>query len=383
MTTDESPRLKIGILGVGAAAQWYYLPATKMWSDRLDLKAVCDLDIDRARHFGELYGADAVFTDYEQMLSNADINAVAILTPHERHAEQVLLAVEHGKHVLIEKPMAGSLADAVAICEAAEAKGMYVSCAPPNMLHPGQRRLMQLVSSGAIGEVSLVRNTRSSMGPGSRPGAPTDFSWFYQSGAGGMSSMAGYGLIKMTAVLGPVKSLSAMSCISMPERIMRDGPAKGKVVQVDVPDNNVMVLDFGNNTLGTMDTGYVMMASEAPDMELFGTEGTLSTYGGDQVEKIRLYKDDWKTDVAGWQDVDIPNLESRMSKHPSTLLSLADAVLDGKPLVNGPRHMVHVVEVIEKTWLAAKTRQTVDLTTTFPMVSWEDLPFETSTAKLV
>ena len=251
------------------------------------------------------------------------------------------------------------------------------------MLHPGQRRLMQLVSSGAIGEVSLVRNTRSSMGPGSRPGAPTDFSWFYQSGAGGMSSMAGYGLIKMTAVLGPVKSLSAMSCISMPERIMRDGPAKGKVVQVDVPDNNVMVLDFGNNTLGTMDTGYVMMASEAPDMELFGTEGTLSTYGGDQVEKIRLYKDDWKTDVAGWQDVDIPNLESRMSKHPSTLLSLADAVLDGKPLVNGPRHMVHVVEVIEKTWLAAKTRQTVDLTTTFPMVSWEDLPFETSTAKLV
>ncbi len=383
MTTGDTPRLKIGMLGVGAAAQWYYLPATKLWSDRLDLKAVCDLDIDRARHFGELYGADAVFTDYEQMLSNADINAVAILTPHERHAEDVLLAIEHGKHVLIEKPMAGSLADAEAICEAAEAQGIQVSCAPPNMLHPGQRRLMQLVSSGAIGEVSLVRNTRSSMGPGSRPGAPTDFSWFYQSGAGGMSSMAGYGLIKMTAVLGPVKSLSAMSCISMPERIMRDGPAKGKVVQVDVPDNNVMVLDFGNNTLGTMDTGYVMMASEAPDMELFGTEGTLSTYGGDQVEKIRLYKDDWKTDVAGWQDVDIPNLESRMSKHPSTLLSLADAVLDGKPLVNGPRHMVHVVEVIEKTWLAAKTRQTVDLTTTFPMVSWEDLPFETSTAKLV
>ena len=383
MANDESPRLKIGMLGVGAAAQWHYLPATKTWSDRLDLKAVCDLDIDRVRHFGELYDADTVFTDYEQMLSNADIDAVAILTPHERHAEQVLLAVEHGKHVLIEKPMAGSLADAVAICEAAESKGLHVSCAPPNMLHPGQRRLMQLVSSGAIGEVSLVRNTRSSMGPGSRPGAPTDFSWFYQSGAGGMSSMAGYGLIKMTAVLGPVKSLSAMSCISMPERVMRDGPAKGKVVQVDVPDNNVMVLDFGNNTLGTMDTGYVMMASEAPDMELFGTEGTLSTYGGDQVEKIRLYKDDWKTDVAGWQDVDIPNLESRMTKHPSTLLSLADAVLDGKPLVNGPRHMAHVVEVIEKTLLAAETRQTVDLTTTFPMVSWEDLPFETSTAKLV
>ena len=111
------------------------------------------------------------------------------------------------------------------------------------MLHPGQRRLIRLVSNGAIGEVSLVRTTRSSMGPGSRhgapadfswfyqggaggmslvrttrssmgPGAPTDFSWFYQGGAGGMSSMTGYGLITMTAVLGAVKSLAAMSCIS-------------------------------------------------------------------------------------------------------------------------------------------------------------------------
>ena len=383
MTSGDRRRLKIGILGVGAAAQWYYLPATQAWSDRLELKAVCDVDRDRARHFGDMYDADAVFTNYEDMLANADIDAVAILTPHEHHAEQVLLAVEHDKHVLIEKPLAGSMADALTICEASEAKGIQVSCAPPNMLHPGQRRLMQLVADGAIGDVSLVRATRSSMGPGSRPGAPTDFSWFYQSGAGGMSSMAGYGLIKMTAVLGPVKSLAAMSCISMPERVMRDGPAKGKRVQVDVPDNNVMVLDFGDNTLGTMDTGYVMMASEAPDMELFGTEGTLATYGGDQVERIRLYKDDWNTDVAGWQDVDIPGLESRLSKHPSTLLSLADAVLDDEPLVNGPRHMAHVVEVIEKTWVASETRQTVDLTTTFPMVSWEEMPFETSTAKLV
>ena len=179
------------------------------------------------------------------------------------------------------------------------------------MLHPGQRRLMRLVSNGAVGEVSLVRTTRSSMGAGSPHGAPTDFSWFYQGGAGEMSSMTGYGLIKMTAVLGSVKSLAATSCISMPERVMRDGPAKGKRVQVDVLDNNVMVLDFGNNTLGTMDTGYVMMASEAPDLELFGTEGVISTYGGDQVDRIRLYKDDWNTDVAGWQDVDIPRLDSR------------------------------------------------------------------------
>ena len=76
------------------------------------------------------------------------------------------MALEHGKHVLIEKPMAATLEDALKICEAAESKGLHVSCAPPNMLHPGQRRLMQLVSNGAIGEVSLVRTTCPAWGLG-------------------------------------------------------------------------------------------------------------------------------------------------------------------------------------------------------------------------
>ena len=88
--------------------------------------------------------------------------------------------------------------------------------------------------------------------------------------------MAGYGLINMTSVTGPVKSLSAMSRTSIPERVMRDGPAKGKRVEADVPDNNVMVFDFGDNTLGTMDTGYVMMATEAPSLELFGSRPSLT-----------------------------------------------------------------------------------------------------------
>ena len=342
MTQGNRRRLKVGVLGAGAAAEWYYLPATRNWSQRLELKAVCDVDKARAHHFAEEYGAAAAFTSYEDMLKNAEVDAIAVLTPHALHAEQCLMALDYGKHVLVEKPMANTLAEAQRICDLAEDKSLQVSCAPPNMLHPGQRRLMQLVSSGAIGKINLVRTTRSSMGPGSRPGAPTDFSWFYQSGAGGMSSMAGYGVIKMTAVVGPVKSLSAMACTSIPQRVMRDGPAKGKTIEVDVPDNNVMVFDFGDNTLGTMDTGYVMMASEAPDLELFGTEGTLCTYGGDQVLRIRMYKDDWQTGIAGWQDIDIAGLDSAWSEHPSTLLSLADSVLDDKPLLNGPRHMAHV-----------------------------------------
>ena len=368
-------RLKIGIVGAGAAAQWYYLPATRHWGDRLQLTAVCDIDEARAKRFTDEYGG-APCGNYEEMLRREDIDAVAVLTPHRFHAEQVMAALEAGKHVLVEKPMTERFEDARKVCELAEEKGLQVSCAPPNMLHPGQRRLMEIVSKGVIGKINLIKISQSSMGPGSRPGAPTDFSWFYESGAGGMSSMAGYGLVRLTGLLGGVKSLSAMATTSIPERIMRDGPARGSTVTSNVPDNNVIVFDMGNDTLGTMDTGYVAMSSEAPSMSLFGSDGTIEVYGGDQVLRMRLYRDDWETNVDGWQDVNIPGLDSRWALHPATLLSLADAVLDGKPLLNGPRQMAHVIEFIEKVWVSAESGKRVELTTDYTPPSWDALPME-------
>jgi predicted dehydrogenase len=286
------------------------------------------------------------------------------------------MALEAGKHVMIEKPLAGTTADAQAIVSYAKEHGLAVSCAPPSMLHPGQRRLMQLVESKAIGDVCLVRITRSSMGPGSRPGAPTDFRWFYQAGAGGMSSMAGYGLMMATGVLGPVKSLTAMSCTSIPIRKMRSGPAAGEVVTSDVVDNNVLTLNFGDNRLGTMDTGYCSMATRGPVMELFGTEGVICAWGGDMATRIEIYQDDWQTDVAGWRDVDIPGLNGVWSLHPCTLLHLAEVVLDGKKLLTGPEQSAHVVEIVEKVSQAAAEKREVELTTSFNMLSSADLPLD-------
>ena len=109
----------------------------------------------------------------------------------------------------------------------------------------------------------------------------------------------------------------------------------------------------------------------------------LSTWGGDQVARIRLYKDDWETDVAGWQDVYIPGLDLVRVEHASTLLSLADAVLDGRPLPNGLEQTVHMVEILEKTWIAAESRETVDLSTTCQPPSWESIPLEADSQEMI
>jgi predicted dehydrogenase len=184
-------KLRVAVLGAGAAAQRYYLPALNTWSDKLTLAGLCESAPQRRQQVGRQVGCDELYDDYAQMLDGCACDAVAILTPHANHARQCLQALKAGRHVMIEKPLALSTADAVEIAEVAEARGLAISCAPPTMLHPGQRRLKQLVEQGAIGKVCLVRITRSSMGPGSQPGAPTDTSWFYQKGAGGLSSRAG------------------------------------------------------------------------------------------------------------------------------------------------------------------------------------------------
>lgn len=374
--TERSSILRVAVLGAGAAAEWYYLPAIRAWNNRLELAGICDTSAERRERFGREYGCERLYCDFATMLSNCDCDAVAILTPHAGHAEQCRLAIAAGKHVMIEKPLAATTDDALAIVELAEKHNLTVSCAPPSMLHPGQRRLMQLVERRAIGDVCLVRITRSSMGPGSRPGAPTDFRWFYQSGAGGMSSMAGYGLMMATGILGPVQSLTAMSRTSIPQRTIRSGPAAGQTVEADVADNIVLTLNFGGSRLGTMDTGYCSMATRGPVLELFGTEGVICAWGGDMATRIEIYQDDWQTDVAGWRDVDIPGATGVWSVHPSTLLHLAEVVLDGRPLLTGPQQSAHIVEIIEKATQAAEEKREVELTTKFVRVTSDDLPLD-------
>ena len=189
-----------------------------------------------------------------------------------------------------------------------------------------------------------------------------------------MSSMAGYGLMMATGILGPVKSLTAMSVTSIPQRQMRSGPARGKTVDVDVADNNVMTLNFGDNRLGTMDTGYCTMANRGPVLELFGTKGVIAAWGGDMATRIEIYQDDWTTNVAGWRDVEIPGLNGVWSQHPSTLLHLADVVHRNAKLLTGPRQMTHVVEIMEKTWQAADERREIDLETDFEMLRSDEIP---------
>ena len=130
-------------------------------SDEVEVLAVGSRDLDRAREFGAKWGIPRAYGSYEELLADPDIEAVYIPLPNTMHCEWSIRALEAGKHVLCEKPMSRHPADVEAAFDASERTGRLLSEAFMYRHNPQTKRLRELVDSGVIGELRLIRSTFS------------------------------------------------------------------------------------------------------------------------------------------------------------------------------------------------------------------------------
>src|SRR4030042_846990 len=136
-------KVKVGVVGIGSVAHNTYLPGIVTFPN-VELVAVCDAIEERARGAQKQYGAKEYYTDFDEMLKKADIEAVVDLTPIAAHGEINLKALRAHKHLYTEKSMATTMADAdTMIAEAAKAH-LKLACAAPVMLSPMSRELKRL-----------------------------------------------------------------------------------------------------------------------------------------------------------------------------------------------------------------------------------------------
>src|SRR5690242_10743900 len=104
--------VKVGVIGCGEIAQWMHLPfLTELPGFRVT--AVCDVSATVADYAGDRFGVERRFTDYRELLAQADVDAVVIATPI--HSDPAIAAAQAGKHILVEKPMAFNLDEAEAM----------------------------------------------------------------------------------------------------------------------------------------------------------------------------------------------------------------------------------------------------------------------------
>ena len=150
-------KLRIGIIGCGGIANGKHMPALSKLKD-VEMVAFCDIVEERAQKAAKEYGAEGaqVFTDYRELLK-LDLDVVNVLTPNKSHSPITVDALEAGKHVMCEKPMAINTEEAMKMVEAAKRTGKKLTIGYQNRFRPDSMYLKKCIEAGDLGDIYYAR----------------------------------------------------------------------------------------------------------------------------------------------------------------------------------------------------------------------------------
>ena len=151
-------KFRVGIIGCGGIANGKHMPALKN-TGRVDMVAFCDIIEERAVKAAREYGTpDAkVYTDYKELLKDDSIEIVHVCTPNRSHSFITIDALEAGKHVMCEKPMAKTYEEAKAMVEAAKRTGKKLTIGYQNRQKPQSLYVKECCDNGELGEIYYAR----------------------------------------------------------------------------------------------------------------------------------------------------------------------------------------------------------------------------------
>lgn len=148
--------LRLGIIGAGAVVQVAHLPVLRRMRG-IDLRAICDTDVPKARALAQRSGILAVYDDIEDLLGHEELDALLIATPNHLHEPHIQAALSAGLHVLVEKPLALSSASAQKIARAAERRDRVVMVGMTHRYRPDVQAVRSFVQAGELGAIDSVR----------------------------------------------------------------------------------------------------------------------------------------------------------------------------------------------------------------------------------
>jgi predicted dehydrogenase len=272
------------------------------------------------------------------------------------HAELAQAALEAGKHVLVEKPMATSIAAARDLLQVANSvKGLLV-CAPHIVLSPTYRAMHGDVHSGKIGKVVLARARYGWAGPWWGQ-------WYYRPGGGALFDLGIYNLMSLCGFMGPVRRVCAMVGTAIPKRM-----SEGVEIDVRSDDNAQVLLDFGDSRFASITTGFTMQKYRSPAIELYGTDGVVQLLGDDWAPQGF---ERWTRQREVWE---INEESEPLWPWTAGLRHLVDCVAAGTRPVNRPEHALHGLEVMLAAQSSARDGRFVSIESGFPALDYGQMP---------
>ena len=352
MATDTAAR--VGIVGCGVIAKVYAEKFNAL--PFVDLVACADLDGERAAEFAAAHDIPRMLP-VDALLNDHDVDLIVNLTIPQAHVGVSQVALDAGKSVYCEKPLALTVKEGRGLVATARSKGLRIGCAPDTFLGAGLQTCRGLIDSGAIGEPLAANAFMLSPGPEGWHPRPQIF---YEYGAGPMFDMGPYYFTALVSLFGPARRITSSARISRAERTIGSEPLKGQRISVQVPTHVASVVDFASGPVATLVTSFDVQASRNRWIEIYGTEGTLAvpdpnTFGG-PVQIKKHFRD-------AWHDMPLTHGNAQQSRG----IGLADMVLCAqrhRPHRASGELALHVLDLMESSIRASEIGAHVNLDTT-------------------
>jgi predicted dehydrogenase len=299
---DSLNPVKIGIIGCGTISGIYLKNLTQF--PGMEVIACSDVLLERAQERAAEFGVPRACTT-EELLADPEVELVINLTIPNVHAEISLAALEAGKAVYSEKPLAVVREDGQRLVQVAHERGLLLGCAPDTFLGGGLQTCRKLIDDGWIGEPIAAHAAMHSHGPESWH--PDPF-FFYQPGAGPMFDIGPYYLSALISLLGPVKSLVGLTRTAFAERLVTSPRATYEHITVNTPTHVTGLLNFASGVAATMIMSFDVWRSVQPNLEIHGTLGSLrlpdpNTFGG-PIWLLRAGEREWSQVPLSYGSID-------------------------------------------------------------------------------
>jgi predicted dehydrogenase len=295
--------VRVGIVGCGAITRRSHLPTLQ--AAGAELVAFSSRTKASAEAAAAEAGSGVVVPDWRNLVALPDLDAVVIATPNAQHAAQALAAIEHGKHVLVEKPFTITVADADLVLAAAERYGVVVMTAHNARFAPPVQTLAKAVRTGEVGMVQSVRGVFCHPGPEDWSAASSWFLEREQSGGGALIDLGVHLVDSLRFVLDDEVVQVSASLSGLLDGVERDA---------------VMLLDTRAGAVGSVHAGWRSGSGPEFSLTVAGERGTLvatatgvTVTGPDGVARTLPLADDAGT----VQDAFVRAVRAGRAEHPT------------------------------------------------------------------
>ena len=271
---DPDKPVRVAIIGTGIGAA-VHIPVFRQLEDT-EIVAIGSRRIERARELANRHRIGISSDDYREIVDHPDVDAVVIATPPYLHHTIAIAAIEAGKHVLCEKPMARNLAEARDMVNLARTAEVSAAVNHEYRYMPARRHVRQMIDEGFIGEpqsASIVVYRSSLSDPHGRP-----FSWLMErEKAGGMLAASGSHYIDLQRWwFGDIKAVAGLTATMVEHRHL---PDSSEMAHVDADDNFALMLRFQSGAIATIHVCATATSDAGEEITLSGSNGMLLLQG--------------------------------------------------------------------------------------------------------